>query len=168
MNRSNLKYTCEKIELQLNKPKVEVIGFMRHQNKIEYDVLEEIWKDQDHFTYKGIKYTIKFKPSIQTIGNRFSTAEFEVTKYKKKEKHTLDVDEILSNNVITVADWLGGTERISKFLPIDGQTEYEYDRETLSDIIDLILDTTDYNIMIQRHDSGDITVFIDHKRFTQR
>ena len=91
---------------------------------------------------------------------------------KKLESNKLiDVDKILSQKEIIVADWMGGEERIDTIgldRGSDGEYRYKYDINVLDLIVNAIMERTTYSIMINRIENGDTIVYIDDKRFRQR
>jgi len=164
MNKSEMKSVMESIEKKLQGQKHYTC--MAHGNTLAWDVLDEIYKSgQTKFVFNGVHYDITFNPSHTTHGNRSTTSEYVVTRYSAKTM--FDADELLAKKEITVRHFHGGKVPMEKM----GMQDQPYDfvsQGILMEIINQIYLNSKYNIMIQRHDTGDVTIWVDEKRFNQR
>lgn len=163
LNKSEVKMVMEQIEKKLQSQRAMTV--LEYQNKPAWNVLREMWNDgRKQFIFNNATYRIQFNPSHTTIANRSSCDEFTVSRFTAKE--TFDVDELMSKREIHVRDWTGGDA--AKKCGLSDNT-FEYDEmDKLISVIRVIMTNTDLNIMIQRHDTGDVTIWVDDKRFTQR
>jgi len=169
MNKSEMKSVFEGVEKKLKSNKTT--SFMAHDNKPAWSVFNEMWENgQRRYTFNETEYRFVYHPSHPTIGNRSSTAEFEVVRSTKKE--LLDADAILAKKEIRVVDYRGGnTKRLEETLLMNKDGEYVFpleDNKSINTIVGIILQNTKYNIMISHHDTGDVTIAIDNYRFQQR
>jgi len=163
LNKSEVKMVMEQIEKKLQGQKAMTV--LEYSNKPAWSVLRELWNDgRKQFIFNDATYRIQFNPSHTTIGNRSSCDEFLVSRFTKKE--TFDVDELMSKKEIRVRDWTGADAAkkcglVSDVLPFESIKD-------VTIIVTIIMTNTDLNVMIQRHDTGDVTIWVDNKRFTQR
>ena len=168
MNKSDMKSAMESINKKLQNQKN--VSYMAHDNKLVWGVLEEMWRDDKRqYMFNGVHYNFTYNPSHTTHGNRSTTPDFTVSRYSKKEM--LDADEILAKKEIQVLDFRGGTERLKETLLMENDGKYIFpleDNKSITTIVGIILLNTNYNILIQHHDTGDVTIFIDNYRFQQR
>jgi hypothetical protein len=167
MNKSEVLTTMKHIEKKLKNNLT--VSFMEHTNVTPFRVLYEMWiEDKRQFLYEGVQYNFVYNPFHTTHGNRSTTPEFEVKRYSKKEMY--DVDELLKNKEIEVRDWMGGTNRIDQcgLDKLNDEYKYPYEKMVLNQILEAIMDNTNYSVMIDRYGTGDVVVWIDDKRFKQR
>ena len=162
MNKSEMKSVFETIEKKLQGEKT--YSFMEHTNIPAWRVFEEMKKHNNRqYVFNGVTYTFEYVPSHTTMGNRSTTAEFVVTRSTAKE--VFDADQMLSIKEVEIRDWMGGDKRIGE---LDYNSKQKYLINELMMIVNHIYDNTSYSIMIDRHNTGDVTVWIDDKRFKQR
>jgi hypothetical protein len=163
LNKSEVKMVMEQIEKKLQGQKS--ITIMEHDNKPAWNVLRELWNDKrKQFVWNNCTYNMQYNPAHETIGNRSSTPEFSISKFTKKE--TFDVDELMSKKEIRVRDWTGADAAkmcglVTDVVPLESLKD-------VTSIVTIIMTNTNLNVMIQRHDTGDVTIWVDNKRFTQR
>ena len=159
MNKSETKDVMERIEKKLKGQKS--VCYMEHQNKPAWDVLNELYSSgHGLFEFNLKRYEISYHPSKPSAGNTSTTPAFEVKLYKPET--IFDVDAVLAKKEITVRSFHGGV-----------QEGYEnpiqlINNDTVIGVVEDIYEDTDLNIMIQRHDTGDVTIWTDTKRFTTR
>jgi hypothetical protein len=168
MDKSDMKYAFEFIEKKLKGQKNVTI--MAHQNKRVWGVLTELFDSgKDMYVFNEERYHIKYNPSTPTLGNRSTTPEFVVKKVTKTS--TFDADEAFAKQEITIRDWMGGidSEKV-KEIPL-GENPFVAEgdiEDEVAEMVRVILINTNYNVMVQRQDTGDVTIWIDDKRFQQR
>ena len=173
MNKSEIKEFCEFVEKKLKNAKG--ISFDEWSSS-PFDKLTPVTKyfysNGRKFTYNDQEYIISFTPARSGRGgmDEGSPDSYEVQKLTKQ--NSFNVNDLLARKEITIRDWMGGESRIDdcSLTRINGEYRYAFKENdaVLPQIIESIMKNTTYNIMIQRHDIGDITVWIDDKRFTQR
>ena len=164
MNKSEMKSVMESIEKKLKGQKS--FSCMAYSNKPAWDVLDELYQGgHESFDFNGVRYVLKYNPSVGTIGNRTSTPEYVVK--RQTSKSIFDADQVLAHKEITVRDWMGGDSRVEKCGLVSNKLPLESNKDITS-VVTVILTNTDYNVMVQRHDTGDATIWIDNKRFGQR
>ena len=164
MNKSEMKSVMESIEKKLQGQKS--VSYMGHSNKAAWRVLQEMWdNNQRQFVFNGVHYNFTYNPSHETHGNRSTTANFTVSRYSKKEM--FNADEVLARKEIEVRHFHGGITKELEQLGLDKPISI-LDNGSILDVVGTIYDNTELNIMIQRHDTGDVTIWTDNKNFRQR
>jgi hypothetical protein len=159
MDKSEMLSVMERIEKKLSGQKS--VSYMEYNSKAAWRVLQELWDDsQRQFMFNGVHYNFTYNPSHTTHGNRSTTPDFTVTKYGKKEMFNADL--VLAKKEITVRHFHGGG--MEGYLhPIEIK-----DDGSILDVVGALYESTSYNIMIQRHGTGDVTIWVDDKNFRQR
>lgn len=164
MNKSEIKNAFEVIERNLKTRRSSV--FFDNGDTI-YKTLKEIHNTYGTiYEYNSNKYEITFNRS-GGIDETYSSDSFVVRHYLPKQIEIFNVDELLLQKEINVRSWMGNGNDI-KACGIE-TTAFSYnDNQSIVNIVSTILDKSKFNVMIQRHESGDVTIWIDTKRFTQR
>jgi len=163
LNKSEVKMVMDRIEKKLQSQKSMTII---EENNPAWNVLRELWNDnRKQFVWNNSTYNMQYHPSVtDSLSNRSSTPEFTICRYTKKE--TFDVDELMSKKEIRVRDWTGADA--AKMCGLVSDTIPYESLKDVTSIVTVIMTNTDLNVMIQRHDTGDVTIWVDNKRFTQR
>ena len=160
MDKSEMKSVMEKIEKKL-KGKATAT-FMEHTQKYMWKVLQKIFADgHRQYEFNGVRYNLDYVPSLATPTSVATFPEFRVSRFSKHD--LFNADTVLAKKEITVRGWACA--------PMEG---YENPIQLIDDdqlfavVRELYNNNPQYNLMIQRHDTGDVTIWTDTKRFTQR
>lgn len=154
-----MKSVMESIEEKLKTKKI--FTCMEYNNISAWRVLSGMY-DKGHRSYEfnGVRYDIEYSPTHPTIGNRSSTPEFEVR--KQTAETIFNADDVLAKNEINIAHFHGGQPNgFEEPIPL----------ESVDDILNIVkhfYEKTNLNIMIHRQSTGDVTIWLDDKRFSQR
>lgn len=159
-----MKSVMESIEKKLKGQKT--FSAMEHSNVPAWNVLKELYDGgHESIDFNGVRYVLSFHPSTTDhLSHRSTTPEFQVK--RQTTKSIFDVDQVLAHKEIEVRDWMGGDPAkkcglVSNKLPLESMKD-------ITSVVMVILTNTKYNVMVQRHDTGDATIWVDDKRFTQR
>lgn len=168
VNKTQLKEFFNKVETHLKSNKnVYFSGWGSTSGFTDEDLetIQKIAEKNDSFTYNGNTYLIKFSRHTSGRGGMDEGTPDEWTVTLKKDETTFDADNFFAQKTFKIRDWLTGDERIKK-MGYDTETDYPID--DLWEVSCEIFDGFGLNTMQYRLESGDVILFIDDKRFTQR
>lgn len=163
LNKENLKEFCEFIQKELKEKKV--VSFSDWHSKpyaAKTPIVAALYKKARTFTFNSQEYLITFSAATSGMGGQSQGSPDDYTITKFNESDSLDVDELLSKREITIRHFHGGVAKdFEEPIPLDNVDD-------ILRIVKYYYEETKLNVMVHRQSTGDVTVWLDDKRFTQR
>lgn len=169
-NKLEIKKFCELVEERIEKnERVSFSSWHKEPFSSYVGIAKEMYENTQIFVFNGQEYIISYSPSRQGRGgmDEGSPDTYTVAPY---EKNKMNVDDYLNTKEVLVSDFHGGqsSKKVEELFLKSNPIEFNSNKD-ISNIVDHILNNSTYNILVQRNNSdGNVIIWIDDKRFTQR
>jgi hypothetical protein len=163
LSKQEIKEFCEFVEKKLkSNDYVSFSGWHSEPNRKMTPIAAAFYAKARTFTFNDHEYIIEHSSATSGRGGMDEGSPETYTVKILSKSNRLDVDDLLSKKEVVVRHFHGGEVKdFERPFPLNSV-------QSVLNVVEDLYDNTDYNIMVYRQKTGDVTVWVDEGRFTQR